>query len=182
MGRPEALSHIFRDIAEHVGDEDWGTSEMAEIAMWRSIVQEGWEGKVGRFHYSAATVRLELGVPKFKYNDNHKQVRSVVGAHAHLNTRLLNLLPHAPQFHRMPKGDFPVGEFKTACREGKVLVSDNPGCVKGVREVDDEVYSDQPGALDIAKSTGLDFCGEFMKDRGQQHVPNFLSNTIEDWN
>lgn len=101
--------------------------------------------------------RLELGVPKFKYNDNHKQ------------------------FHKEPPpGTYEVGEFGTACREGVVPVSDNRGCVKKA-EVDDEIFSDEGGGLNIPKPSGLAFCGEFMKDRGQQHVPNFLADKIEDW-
>ena len=46
MGRPEPMSKLFRDMAMHVGDSKWGTTEMSEIALWRSIVSEGWENKV----------------------------------------------------------------------------------------------------------------------------------------
>ena len=73
-----------------------------------------------------------------------------------------------------------MGEFGTACREWVVPVSDNRGCVKKA-EVDDEIFSDEGGGLNIPKPSGLAFCGEFMKDRGQQHVPNFLADKIKDW-
>ena len=111
-------------------------------------------------------MRFDRGAPKIKFNDHS-------------------------QYHRRPKGrpgyDYPVGYFKTACREGfenrdsdsgSGPVSENPGCVKGVREVDDEVVSDKNIAV---KATSRMMCGKWTKDRGNKHFPRFLMDTIEDW-
>ena len=57
MGKPDSMSHIFREIAKHVGEANWGTDEMAEVAMWRSIAQVGWKDLIGRFNWSVTTVR-----------------------------------------------------------------------------------------------------------------------------